>query len=155
MLVPILTIFISNSLILYKTKRADMNRLHMKQANSSGLSVNKTKAKQHMELSSIRINSTMRNRRNAFAFQTNSLTQFTKIKPFYLTCNQALKRAHNTAEYAKRLRKILPMMSFSYAFFNLPYLITWLIFFFKLTFNDPSASEQNYLFSAVQLSEIF
>jgi len=111
MLIPILTIFISNSLILYKTRRADMNRLLMQQiVKSSGLS-GKCKAKQ-TELSSIQLNS-------------------------------------------KRLKKILPIISFSYAFFNLPYLITWLIFFFKTTFNDLTASEQNYLFSMVQLSEIF
>jgi len=153
MLIPILTIFISNSLILYKTRRADMNRLLMQQiVKSSGLS-GKCKAKQ-TELSSIQLNSTMRNRRKTFAFQSSSvsLKQRPKIKPFYPTYDQKQKRAQNTA---KRLKKILLIISFSYAFFNLPYLITWLIFFFKTTFNDLTASEQNYLFSMVQLSEIF
>jgi len=128
MLIPILTIFISNSLILYKTRRADMNRLLMQQiVKSSGLS-GKCKAKQ-TELSSIQLNSTMRNRRKTFAFQSSSvsLKQRPKIKPFYPTYDQKQKT----------------------------YLITWLIFFFKTTFNDLTASEQNYLFSMVQLSEIF
>jgi len=74
------------------------------------------------------------------------------IKPDYQTFNQI--HTH-PCEIAKKLRKILLVVSFSYAFFNLPYLISWSIFFFEISFNELTASNQNYLFSAVQLSEIF
>lgn len=167
MLIPIVTIFISNSLILYKTARADSVRIKMQQKGNS--SSQKTWETKLVNKNSTRVDSSARKnlsvrRRKSFGSlysNSNNLSvcnvgqSVFKAKPYYASFNKSLQKPLNRIGNSKRLKKILLLISFSYAILNLPYLITWSVFFFEITFKKLNTASENYMFSAVQLSEIF
>lgn len=54
-----------------------------------------------------------------------------------------------------KITRMLLLMSFSYAVLNLPYFISWCMFFYHIGFQSASNTLKYYLFSAINLSEIF
>lgn len=113
MLVPILVIFICNSIIIlqvYKTRR-----------RNNTLQVNKTiDIKTNLD--------SIMNRKNAkINFIIESTDHVTgnlnvRIKPYYLNMNQIINKITDKANRSKKITKILVLISFSNAFLNLPYL---------------------------------
>jgi len=78
-----------------------------------------------------------------------------KLKPYYLNVDQLIKRVTNKANSTERLTKLLVLISFSYAFLNLPYFLTWSMYYLEINFNKDDVIIHNYLYLAVELTEIF
>ena len=130
MFLPIAIIFICNTIILIKTIRA-----HLVLTNPIKL-IRNSKMIEFREKKSL-VNKT-RNEAN-FNKENNErrLSENLKIKEI------------------NKMAKILLFISFAYAVLNLPYFITWCLFFREVAFNSGNARARNSLFAAVQLSEIF
>lgn len=127
---PIVLIFLCNTLIIVKTNADDKERSVLVMSNRSN--ANKKLIRQ--------------GRKNALktsnAFEINSFIEKKRIPKT------------NQLNYSKRLTRILLIISFSYSFLNLPYVIAWFIYFSNLKLEKPEASRKNFLFSMVQLTEI-
>lgn len=182
-LLPLLAIFISNILIIFKTKKASKKRksfiskrsftttkgesLYSSATNNS--SVFKSRLMSNLtvaRMSGCSSNSTMLNvkRLNSMnSFRSNlyirrpalSINKFDfKIKPVYQNVKQITT---NKTTSNCLITKMLILVSFSYAFLNLPYLITWCIFYNEITFeiHGEDSLVHNTLFLAVKISEIF
>lgn len=55
-----------------------------------------------------------------------------------------------------KITRMLLLMSFSYAILNLPYFISWCIFFYRVSVNPKlTRATKYYVFSAINLCEIF
>jgi hypothetical protein len=79
-----------------------------------------------------------------------------------LTTNIPLNVSGSTKRNASandsvKITRMLLFMSFSYAVLNLPYFVSWCIFFYKMAFDKEqmSAVNKNYLFATIQFSEMF
>ena len=125
MLIPISIIFISNTLIILKTIKDDIRRKKYRQQK---------KSKRSTQLSSITITSDERNR------VIHNINKRLQLKQF----NHC---------YSKKMTKTLVLVSFSFAVFNLPYLVSWYLFYTARSGKDDDL--KNYSFSALQISEIF
>lgn len=101
MLIPIMIIIVSNSLIILNILRA---RIEQKNLNEKRRTPVQRRRMQNLKL-------------------TTEATH--KVKPYYLNIDQMINRVTSKANSTKRLTKILVLISFSYAFLNLPYFITW------------------------------
>ncbi len=53
----------------------------------------------------------------------------------------------NSKCQSKKVTKLLILISFKYVLLNLPYLISWSIFYYKVAFNDAYFATTNYLFA--------
>ena len=129
MLVPVITIIICNYLIMFKTKKADLLR----------------KSLQYVKKPSGITNTAITNSRVGVKRKENY-----KLKPYYKTANNKI----HIKENSKKLANILFLISFSYAFLNLPYLFSWYFFYYQVQFNIIDESDKNYLFGVVQITEI-
>lgn len=125
-LIPILVIIISNILMIVKLIKNNAKRKKLQP-------INRDSNMMMLEIKPVRKshNSSRANLRNPM----------TKV-------NSADSRS-------KRLTKRLILISFSYAFLNLPYLITWSVFFSIQTFRVVDSPTKVHWFSAVQIAEIF
>ena len=56
--------------------------------------------------------------------------------------------------YSKKMTKTLLLVSFSYAFLNLPYIVAWYAYYNQITL-DIDITIKNNLFSKVQITELF
>lgn len=131
MLVPIITIFICNSLIIMKTRKADLSRKRLQMIRNSQV------------IQNININMNLKTSKVKY-----------KLKPYYVSANQNTNTIRRKNENSKKLAQTLFLVSFSYAFLNLPYLITWYVYFISISFKRINENGRNYLFGAVQLCEI-
>ncbi len=137
MLIPILIIFTSNSFLISSIYKNKSN--HLKNAQSSKKIINKN------NINIMRLNNTKINNNEKI-----------QLKPYFLTINQIINRVTNQANSTKKLTKMLILISFSYALFNLPYFITWSLFYYNETFIKLlDASEHNYYYSALKICELF
>lgn len=69
--------------------------------------------------------------------------------------NGASAVAKVSSDSNNKITRMLLLMSFSYAVLNLPYFISWCMFFYHIGFQRASNTLKYYLFSAINLSEIF
>lgn len=139
MLIPILTILIINFMTIFKTITSDSernNRLHVRRSCSRANTALETKYD--------------------ISFKNNSLKSFIKlnnIKPFYMNNTHIETKITAKLNNSKKITRMLMFISFSYAIFNLPYLIVWLIYYYKLTMNTIDPVLKNYLFSLTRIAE--
>lgn len=140
MLVPILIVLISNSLIVYKTRKADSDRSELISSSSSMRSsfvdqpqINNKFEYEMIDKLTLRPVSQMRS--------SSSTARMSRTPPMY---NNSHKLAHS-----------LHLISFSYAFFNLPYLVSWFAFFYSVAFSEFNGANYSYLYAAVEICEIF
>lgn len=139
MVIPILVIFVSNSCILYKTYKSDSLRDSFIQNQYC-----RTRRRPILRLDGkINLNKI-----------SNKSCKY-KLKPYYLNINQLVKQISHNANNSKKLTKILTMFSFAYAIFNLPYFITWSIFYYYYYYNFKEEAYQNYLIAFVKIAELF
>ena len=127
-LVPILIILTSNLLIMFKLKKAELER---------------------KKISNVRL-ITIQN--SVIKHQSN----VTKMKPFYTSVNNYANRTRNSIDDSKRSTKILFLFSILFIILNLPYLTVWSIIFYKnnqIDFQFSSVNNQG-LFAALQICEI-
>jgi hypothetical protein len=62
----------------------------------------------------------------------------------------------NKSKDLNRMARLLLLISFVFALFNLPYFISWCIFFYEVAFQETTdLDRKDYLFVCVQISEIF
>ena len=138
MLIPVITIFVSNLLIIYKTKQDELNRLRL--LNSDSITYRTRRTNTLIEAA----NSTPKSQND---------TQL-KLKPYYFNINQRFKVDFNTRS-SKKILKTLIRVSFSYAILDLPYLTCWLVFFYCKNFKHVDMVVDDYLFCALKIAEIF
>ena len=65
-----------------------------------------------------------------------------------------IRSLKNPMNSSHKLANSLHVISFSYAFFNFPYLISWFTFFYLVAFDKITEATYSYLLSAVKLFEV-
>lgn len=83
-----------------------------------------------------------------------------KMKPHYVNMNQLINRVAVKANNSKKLTKLLVLISCSYAFLNLPYLINWYMYYYVDVLNQSNQHENmikkdNYFYAALKITELF
>lgn len=135
MIIPITMIFISNILIIVKSNRDDCKRGTLMQSKA-------------LEETSNMITT-------RYSINRNSNLFINKINSNQTNLNSLNSRNElNKLSYSKRLTKLLLIVSFTYSLFNLPYAVSWSLFFSFLKLNETNLEENSGLFSVVQLCEV-
>ncbi len=132
MLIPIVVLIISNSIIIYETSKKVMSRSQISKKVKTSASA-KYQRKRYETVVDI------------------------KIKKYYSNvARETSSKPKNSAYAAKKLKRVLILLSCSYVLFNLPYLIIWLIYFNHISFSGKlDAKSGTYIFSALQIAELF
>lgn len=115
MLLPIVILFTSNILIV---RNLIKSRSNLKWNISLKTNDSKDDSKKRPNLKTNNIND---NKDDINLIDKSNL----KLKPYYLNMTQVINRVNKKANSTNRVTKILLLISFSYAFLNLPYFITW------------------------------
>lgn len=165
-LIPILTIFTSNSLIIVSLIRAESSRKKL----------NKTKLKYKTEQASVpkisfnRVSKSIPQTKGATSgkkcgknlsvshalYQTSDLTPSSKLKPFYSSINNVANRSMSKSSTStKNSTKILMLISFVFICLNLPYLVIWFVFYYQMAFSQVNLETKDYLFALLQICEVF
>lgn len=77
-------------------------------------------------------------------------------KPYYMSMNQFIDRIAARANSPKKLTFMLMLISLSYACLNLPYLITWsLFYYYDVLKRNGQIVQYNFLYSLLKFTEIF
>ena len=161
MLVPIIIIIISNYLIIFKTRKADINREQLQHVNS----------RQQLHI----INTTRYHKKETEDPELKENNNY-RLKPYYVAVNNQRNTINRKDGNSKKIAQTLFLVSFSYAFLNLPYLIAWYIyikdnfilyfyyytlysffrylFYYQVEISKVGETNKNYFFSIVQLTEI-
>lgn len=171
MLIPIVTILVCNSLIIYKTFRNDLDRKSLRPINLKATARKTDNNCNNMKkaLSNTNINCTqgksaaklaetlaLPERISNLSGSSTNINSKLKVKPHYLTVNQMInKNKKSSQSHSKKLLKTLTLISFSYAFLNMPYLLTWMLYFYKTALNKLDRIMENYLLVSLELSEMF
>lgn len=123
-LVPIVIIFILNLFIISKTLK-DVSK--MKKERKSSL----------RSLQNISINSNLnKNVLKSSSIDRTIMNKSVQIKPHYLTYEHILNRkTKNKLNYSKKVTFLLVLISYVFILLNLPYMITWSIYFYEINFN--------------------
>lgn len=165
---PILIIFICNSLIIIRTIQAEIQRKKLKLTqqppkkpakDSNPPLFRSEKAngnKQKKTTTTVTLNSL--NDSNKVPFNSTVSNQIVsyRVKPYYVNHATSSKKMTNQTKNLNKITRTLMLISLTYAILNLPYFITWSIYFYETTFQEEINLEtSNYLFSALQISELF
>ena len=129
MLVPIIVIFLANSIIIFHLIRASKERRAM--SNAGGLNASSAETSDLMH----RYKSVSVNARPSIA----------------ASAPRSITASHDS----NKITNMLIVMSLSYAILNLPYFISWSIFFYKIAFGQLDLITRNYLFATLNICEIF
>lgn len=133
LIIPITTLLISNSLIICRTIKYQLDRKKLER-----LSINLTiKAKDKSK--------------------KNLLNDNPEDGDYIKTFNQNIPIRDDNKNFnsARTLTTQLLFISFKFFILNLPYMIIWCVYFYKTAFNEIKSSDKNYLFSYLQIAEIF
>jgi hypothetical protein len=76
---------------------------------------------------------------------------FNRLSSAILTKPSHMKKSSES----NKITRMLLLMSLSYAILNLPYFISWSIFFYNMAFQSLTKAQRFYLFSALNICEIF
>ena len=148
MLLPILTIFVCNSIIISKIiKKSSLKR-------ERNPTVNNNSKKQVNLINHISCNG---KNSNINKIKLSGIDDFKiRIKPYYLNMNQIINKITEKANNPKKLTRMLLVISFSNVFLNLPYFIFWTLNYYEIMIrNGETLIERNSLYSALKISEIF
>lgn len=134
MLLPILVIFFCNTLLIIYVYNAGKKR-----ENLINFNITKRKKSTEMCCKTMLVARIEPNKKNAL----------TLLKTQSLKCLNSIKESN-------RITRMLMLMSFSYAILNLPYFISWCIFFYQMAIKHNYDYIVKYrLFSAINICEIF
>lgn len=155
LVIPIVSIFTSNLLIIIKTRKADVIRKDLLHSKPS-LKKDSLVSEENVMLKSYKFSPRFHLRRNAL---TISRFNF-RFKPLYQTSTQLSNSIclNKSTTRSNKMTKMLILVSFSYVFLNFPYLIAWGLFYNEIAFSKPherNSIVHNYLFGAVQITEVF
>lgn len=151
MLIPILIIIICNSFIIFLTKKADLERKKLQELQKIPKKKNST-TNFNLKSSLLTIN------KNDSNNQLNIMSRNSfrnRLSSFNLNSRQLSTQKRNRINNSTKITKMLVLVSFSYAFLNLPYLIIWSMFFIQSALKHNNETARAYLFSMLQISEIF
>ena len=137
MLIPITAIIICNSLIIFQVCKASKKRRLM--INGNFIEDFETKSR------SVRLKSSEIN--NEGNTQPDEMFKFINSNT---KRNQSLRKISNDSN---KVTRMLTIMSLSFAILNLPYFVTWCIFYYSVAIQDQTKSL--YLIAFINLSEIF
>jgi len=132
-LITILAILVSNSIVIYHlkyTKKID----------------NKVKSSQD----EIEMNSFNNNK----GCNLSEIEDSTSKELYFLTSNDKLKRISNLNNGSKKITFSIIAISFSYAFLNLPYQVTWCVYFYAIAFKPDNQIAKIHLFTLLQIFEV-
>jgi hypothetical protein len=148
-IIPIIIILCGNILIIVKTKQADQRR---------------QKIQAHYTLHNLKRKTRMKRPKSMYNLASPEYGSFTSKRNSIIQIDSQVSRLtennlkHRSENNTKVITKLLLLISFSYALLNLPYLVTWCLFYKEITHETKNSHEiliQNYLFVAVQICEIF
>ncbi len=154
MIGPMIIICVSNSLLIFKTFRNNANR-------SKITNKNKTSNINSNNNTSNTSNNNSSNTKQLVAVKYNkNKSQIKKVRPYYLTMQQVISKAKiNSKINSKKITMMLVLITFSFVALNLPYLITWCLYFKFVYFNKFNNNtflvNNNNLLAMLKLSEIF
>lgn len=134
MIIPIIIIIISNSIIIYNLKKSEYETHQIEQMSI----LKQTKKNQLLPCNII----------------PAKFKNFNKRKN-YFNVGQLINKIANKSNNTKKVNEILVFISFSYVLFNLPYLITWCIFYYGNYYINTNPIEINHIYSVLKISEIF
>lgn len=168
MLLPMVQIMLCNSLIILKTLKNDklrrkMHSLNMKSGKQRTNSKKKTttnESKTFLDTINNREVKSSLMRKSAITVFMNDESTLSRnrlrVKPYYMTYEKMInKKAHKKQGSSKKLTLMLLVISFSFVVLNFPYLLEWMIFFYKTSSVQLDLIERNHLIAALQISEIF
>ena len=136
MILPIIIIIISNSIIIYNLKKSEYETHKIEQ-----MSILKQTKKMQLLLPCNIIPAKFKD--------------FNKNTTNYFNVGQLINKITNKSNNTKKVNEILVFISFSYVLFNLPYLITWCIFYYGNYYINTNPIEINHIYTVLKISEIF
>jgi cbb3-type cytochrome oxidase subunit 3 len=143
MLIPILIICVCNTLIIYFVFRANKKRQTL--TNNKPIASPK---KSYGMSENINLMSTMEMGSTA-ALDYTALNRNNKM-------TKSAKNRKSCPADSNKITRMLILMSFSYAILNLPYFVSWCLFFYQMGIkNNQSVIIKYHLFSLINLCEIF
>ena len=163
MLIPIIVIFLCNTLIIFFILKASKERESMantkltskpKVSKLSGVELNSMNksAIDVPEESTLLPKSQMSSSQLRLSISTPANTKgFNRLSSAILTKPSHMKKSSES----NKITRMLLLMSLSYAILNLPYFISWSIFFYNMAFQSLTKAQRFYLFSALNICEIF
>nr|QVK45781.1 G protein-coupled receptor [Proales similis] len=135
MLLPIILIFIFNLLIIvhiWKASRARQNLSATSEQNDHADALLKT----------------------TLSLKSKRTANQSLVKRSAPVCSASVRKKSTNESY--KITRMLLFLSFSYAFLNLPYVVSWCVFFYLSAFgNDLSVKDSFNLFSVLNICEIF
>ncbi len=147
MIFPIFFIFISNSLIINKLSQIKKEKKSFRLIELTGNSINVMDKHKKNDSQVVSLNG---NHELKSIPYTESLSQ-----TYYFISGNKLKRVSEYNDASKKMTRLLVRISFSYALFNSPYLIVWLIYFYETAIKQTASEDvKNFLFSVLQICEV-
>lgn len=165
MLIPIVVIFISNSIIitcLSKTIQKKNGLRRNRNLRNSAKIYDQSSFVSEKSLTIIKSKkivccSPFLNKKSITKESIKSNNS--NLKPYYLSINQIIGRVAHRASSPTKITRMLVIISFSYAVLNLPYLISWLIYNYKyirlISANNDDLSDRTNWYSMIKIAEIF
>ena len=154
MLIPILLIIICNSFIISLTKKADLERKKLQELQELQEIPKKKNSTTNFNLKSSLLNINKTDSNNQLNIMSRNSFR-NRLSSFNLNSRQLSSQKRNRINNSTKITKMLVLVSFSYAFLNLPYLIIWSMFFIQSALKHNNETARTYLFSMLQISEIF
>ena len=141
--IPIIIILGTNLLIILNLQKSEIKR---KECNSVSSKHQNNNGKRY---DSLRVNKKVLHN---FSLEMKSKNSYRfRIKPYYSNINKIANKTNNS----KNSTRILLTISFVFILLNLPYLISWILFYYRVAFRDNDPELKDYLFATLQISEIF
>ncbi len=159
MLIPMIINLISNFIIIIKmiknkTKRKSLQSIKIRTFKSAASKKKRFKRENYNSIKRQSSNRTRTGEQFQITSEHNSDDNSKNVKPHYWTIDQILtKRTKETSSTSLTTMSLI--ISFSFVITNMPYFIGWTVFFYKIAFENMNSTSQNYLFSILQLTEIF
>ena len=163
-----MVIFVCNFVIIYKTKREDLARKGLQvqtKKNSLNLVVSIPKPSQHhiqiqLKYSFLELDKTvLRNSVSNICHVSRNLSCASSViepqKPFYLNLDHVMNKIKSKTNNSKKIIQMRLVVSFSFAFLNLPYLVLWLYYYVEKAFFEENLLSNKNLYAYLQLFEIF
>ncbi len=133
-LMPIVIVIISNFLIILRSKKNDLNR----------------------ELLNAYTNNNLEETNKQISRQSKSQHQINRQSKSQQQINrQSNAQQQISRNFNQKISKTLFLISSVYVILNLPYLITWFVYYNQIVLkSNTERAVKNYAFSAVQIAEI-
>lgn len=150
MVLPLIIILVSNYLIKLKSVEDDLKRTEISLVSMKSKKIISTKI------------------RRSKRYKHEMTRCEYKIRVHYLNINEYINRITSREENHQKINKCFLLISITYSLLNLPYLISWCLFYYKLKDQNNEADDgsdddggggentiwENYLFACVKLTEI-